>query len=153
MKFTPGKESTRPGSRPVPVKEEITKIKNFLKTFRKKSKLPVSIDTYKPEVAKVALDEGADIINDIYALRYKNKEMAKIVAQNKAAVVLMHMKKNPLTMQQNIRYNNVLSDIFNFLSKQMNFALDCGIKQESIIVDPGIGFGKTREQNFEIIQF
>ena len=147
-----GAESTRPGSRPVPVKEEITKIKNFLKLFRKKSKLPVSVDTYKPEVAQVALDEGADVINDIYALRYKNKEMAKIVAKNNAAVILMHMKKNPLTMQQNIRYNNTLSDIFNFLSKQMNFALDSGIKKESIIVDPGIGFGKTVEDNLLIIK-
>lgn len=147
-----GAESTRPGSRPVPIKEEITKIKDFLKLFRKKSKMPVSVDTYKPEVAQVALDEGADIINDIYALRYKNKEMAKIVAENKAAVILMHMKKNPLTMQQNIRYNNILSDIFNFLSKQMNFALDSGIKKESIIVDPGIGFGKTVEDNLLIIK-
>jgi dihydropteroate synthase len=147
-----GAESTRPGSKPVPVKEEMTKIKNFLKIFRKKSKLPVSVDTYKPEVAKVALDEGADIINDIYALRYKNKEMAKIVAKNKAAVILMHMKKNPLTMQQNIRYNNILSDIFNFLSKQVNFALDNGIKKESIIIDPGIGFGKTVEDNLLIIK-
>lgn len=147
-----GAESTRPGSRPVPIKEEITKIKNFLKLFRKKSKMPISVDTYKSEVAQVALDEGADIINDIYALRYKNKEMAKIVAENKAAVILMHMKKNPLTMQQNIRYNNTLSDIFNFLSKQMNFALDSGIKKESIIVDPGIGFGKTVEDNLLIIK-
>ncbi len=147
-----GAESTRPGSRPVSFKEEVTKIKNFLKILRKKSKLPVSIDTYKPEVAKVALDEGADIINDIYALRYKNKAMAKIVAKNKAAVILMHMKKNPLTMQQNIRYNNTLSDIFNFLSKQVNFALDNGIKKESIIVDPGIGFGKTVEDNLLIIK-
>ncbi|MBR3627531.1 MAG: dihydropteroate synthase [Elusimicrobia bacterium] len=147
-----GAESTRPGSKPVPVKEEMTKIKNFLKMFRKKSKLPISVDTYKPEVAQVALDEGADIINDIYALRYKNKEMVKIVAKNKAAVILMHMKKNPLTMQQNIRYNNILSDIFNFLSKQMDIALDNGIKKESIIVDPGIGFGKTVEHNLLIIK-
>ena len=147
-----GAESTRPGSRPVPVKEEKAKIKKFLKLFRKKSKMPISVDTYKPEVAQVALDEGADIINDIYALRYKDKQMAKIVAKNKAAVILMHMKKNPLTMQQNIRYNNILSDIFNFLSKQMIFALDTGIKKESIIVDPGIGFGKTVEDNLLIIK-
>jgi dihydropteroate synthase len=147
-----GAESTRPGSKPVPVKREIEKIQKFLKLFRKKSKIPVSVDTYKPEVARVALDEGADIINDIYALRYKNKEVAKVVAKNKAAVILMHMKKNPLTMQQNIRYNNTLSDIFNFLSKQMDFALDNGINKESIIVDPGIGFGKTVEDNLLIIK-
>ena len=147
-----GAESTRPGSKPVPVKQEIEKVQKFLKLFRKKSKLPISVDTYKPEVAIVALSEGADIINDIYALRYKNKEMVKIVAKNKAAVILMHMKKNPLTMQQNIRYNNILSDIFNFLSKQLDFALDNGIKKESVIIDPGIGFGKTVEDNLFIIK-
>lgn len=147
-----GAESTRPGSKPVSVKFETEKIKKFLQLFRKKSKMPVSVDTYKPEVARVALAEGADIINDIYALRYKNKEMAKIVAENKAAVILMHMKKNPLTMQQNIRYNNTLSTIFNFLSEQIDFALDNGIKKESIIVDPGIGFGKTVDDNLLVIK-
>ena len=147
-----GAESTRPGSKPVSIKFETEKIKKFLKLFRKKSKTPVSVDTYKPEVACMALSEGADIINDIYALRYKNKEMAKVVAKNKAAVVLMHMKKNPLTMQQNIRYNNTLSTIFEFLSKQTNFALDNGINKESIIVDPGIGFGKTVDDNLLIIK-
>lgn len=147
-----GAESTRPGSKPIAVKQEIKKIEKFLKLFRKKSKIPVSVDTYKPEVAQVALSEGADIINDIYALRYKNKDMAKIVSKNEAGVVLMHMKKKPLTMQQNIRYNNTISDIFNFLSKQLNFALDNGIKKESIIVDPGIGFGKTLEDNLLVIK-
>ena len=147
-----GAESTRPGSKPVSVKFETEKIKKFLKLFRKKSNIPVSADTYKPEVALVALAEGADIINDIYALRYKNKEMAKVVAKNNAAVVLMHMKKNPLTMQQNIRYNNTLNTIFNFLSEQINFALDSGIKKESIIIDPGIGFGKTVADNLLIIK-
>jgi len=147
-----GAESTRPGSKPVSVKFETEKIKKFLKLFRKKSNIPVSADTYKPEVARVALAEGADIINDIYALRYKNKEMAKVVAKNNAAVVLMHMKKNPLTMQQNIRYNNTLNTIFNFLSEQINFALDSGIKKESIIIDPGIGFGKTVADNLLIIK-
>ena len=147
-----GAESTRPGSKPVSIKFETEKIQKFLKLFRKKSKIPVSVDTYKPEVAHVALNEGADIINDIYALRYKNKEMAKVVAKNKAAVVLMHMKKNPLTMQQNIRYNNILSTVFNFLSEQIDFALDNGIKKESIIADPGIGFGKTVDGNLLIIK-
>jgi len=147
-----GAESTRPGSKPVSVKFETEKIQKFLKLFRKKSKMPVSVDTYKSEVARVALSEGADIINDIYALRYKNKEMAKTVVKNKAAVILMHMKKNPLTMQQNIRYNNMLSTVFNFLSEQIEFALDNGIKKENIIVDPGIGFGKTVDDNLLIIK-
>lgn len=85
-----GAESTRLGSTPIPIKQEISKIQKFLKLFRKKSKMPISIDAYKPEVATVALQEGADIINNIYALRYKNKQMAKIIAKNKASVILMH---------------------------------------------------------------
>ena len=146
-----GAESTRPGSKPIAVKEEIKKIKTFLKIFRKKSKIPVSVDTYKSEVAEVALDEGADIINDIYALRY-SKNMAKIIFYHKAGVVLMHMRKKPLTMQQNIKYNNVVSEIFNFLDKQIEFALESGIKKDSVIVDPGIGFGKTVENNSLVIK-
>lgn len=147
-----GAESTRPGSKPVELKCEISKMQKFLKLLRKKSNIPVSVDTYKPEVAKAALDEGADIINDIYALRYKNKSMAKIVAKYNAGVILMHMLKTPLTMQRNIRYNNVLKDVFNFLSKQVDFALDNGIKKKSIIIDPGVGFGKTVEDNLLIIK-
>ncbi len=146
-----GAESTRPGSKPIAVKEEIKKIKTFLKIFRKESKIPVSVDTYKSEVAEVALDEGADIINDIYALRY-SKNMAKIISYHKAGVVLMHMRKKPLTMQQNIKYNNVVSEIFNFLDKQIEFALESGIKKDSVIVDPGIGFGKTVENNSLVIK-
>ena len=146
-----GAESTRPGSKPIAVREEVKKIKTFLKIFRKKSSIPVSIDTYKSEVAEVALGEGADIINDIYALRY-SKNMAKVISKNKAAVVLMHMRKTPLTMQKDIKYNNVISEIFNFLDKQIEFALENGIKKDSIIVDPGIGFGKTVENNSLVIK-
>lgn len=146
-----GAESTRPGSKPVMIKEEIKKIKTFLKMFRKKSKIPVSVDTYKSEVAEVALGEGADIINDIYALRY-GKNMAKVISKNKAGVVLMHMRKNPLTMQKNIKYNNAVSDIFDFLDNQISVALENGIKKDSIIVDPGICFGKTVENNSLIIK-
>ncbi len=148
-----GAESTRPGSRPVDVKEEILKVKSFLKNARKKIKVPISVDTYKPDVANVALGEGADIINDIYALRYNKTKlsMAKVIAKNKAAVVLMHMLRTPLTMQQSIKYNNAVSDIFKFLQKQSEYAVENGIREEAIIVDPGIGFGKTGENNLEII--
>ena len=145
-----GAESTRPGSKPIPVKEEVKRIQTFLKLFRKKSKIPVSIDTYKPEVANVALNEGADIINDIYALRYDNSKMARVVAKHKAAVVLMHMKGTPLTMQKNIHYKDVMYEIFNFLNERSEFALNNGIKKDSIIIDPGIGFGKTVEHNLLI---
>ena len=148
-----GAESTRPGSKPVPVKEEIKRIQTFLKLFTKKSKVPISVDTYKPEVANVALNEGADIINDIYALKYDNSKMAKVVAKHKAAVVLMHMKGTPSTMQKNIHYKkDVMSEIFDFLKERTEFALNNGIKKGSIIIDPGIGFGKTVEHNLLIIK-
>ncbi len=149
-----GAESTRPGSKPVPVKEEIKRVRDFLKLFAKKSKIPISIDTYKPEVANVALNEGADIINDIYALRYDNSKMAKTVAKHKAAVVLMHMQGTPTTMQKNIKYKeaDIMAEIFNFLKERIDFSLNNGIKKESIIIDPGIGFGKTVEHNLLIIK-
>ena len=158
-----GAESTRPGSKPVNVKDEILKIKKFLKIAHKKIKVPISVDTYKPEAAEAALSEGADIINDIYALRYEctindkdrkkmKKSMAKVVAKHKAAVALMHMIKTPLTMQKNIKYNNVISDIIDFLQIQTEYAVEAGINKNSIIIDPGIGFGKTVDNNLEIIK-
>lgn len=147
-----GAESTRPGSKPIPAKEEIKQIQKFLKLFVKKTKLPVSVDTYKPEVARTALELGASIINDIFALSYGKSEMAKVAAEYGAGVVLMHMRGTPLTMQKNIKYNDVVLDIFEFLSERINFALKSGIKKESVIIDPGIGFAKTAEQNLMIIK-
>ncbi len=149
-----GAESTRPGSKPLNVKDEIVKITKILKFFAKKAEVPISVDTYKPEVAEAALAEGADIINDIYALRYSKskRKMADVVAKHKAGVVLMHMKGTPLTMQQNIRYNNILVDIFDFFAKRIDFAVDNGIKKEAIIIDPGIGFCKTVQDNLLIIK-
>lgn len=147
-----GAESTRPGSEPVPVKEEISRITKFLKVFLKKTGLPVSVDTYKPEVAKAAMEEGAHIINDIYALQYDRSKMAEVAAKYSAGVILMHMKGTPSTMQKNIKYKDVISDIFNFLHERADFALQNGIKKESIILDPGIGFGKTVEDNLLIIK-
>lgn len=146
-----GAESSRPGSNPISEKEEIAGIKKFLQMLRKKTKLPISVDTYKPEVANVALNEGADIINDIYALGYGRK-MADIVSKNKAGIILMHMKGNPLTMQKNIKYDDVILEIFKFLSDRIEFALKNGIDKKSIMIDPGIGFGKTVENNLLIIK-
>jgi dihydropteroate synthase len=110
------------------------------------------VDTYKPEVAKAAMEEGAHIINDIYALQYDRSKMAEVAAKYNAGVILMHMKGTPSTMQKNIKYKDVISDIFNFLHERADFALQNGIKKESIILDPGIGFGKTVEDNLLIIK-
>lgn len=146
-----GAESSRPGSNPISEKEEIAKIRKFLQQLRKKTKLPISVDTYKTEVAHVALNEGADIINDIYALGY-SKKMADIISKNKAGIILMHMKGNPLTMQKNIKYEDVILEIFKFLSDRIEFAVKNGIDKKSIMIDPGIGFGKTVENNLLIIK-
>lgn len=146
-----GAESTRPGSKPVSEKEEIKKIVKFLRLIRKRTKLPISVDTYKPAVAKAAIDEGADIINDIYALGYHEK-MADVVSKNKTGLIIMHMLGTPLTMQKNIKYEDAVFDIFKFLSDRIDFAVKNGIDKKSIMIDPGIGFGKTVEHNLMIIK-
>lgn len=146
-----GAESTRPGSKPVSEKEEIKKIVKFIRFIRKKTKLPISVDTYKPTVAKAAIDEGADIINDIYALGYDEK-MADVVSKNKTGLIIMHMLGTPLTMQKNIKYEDAVFDIFKFLSDRIDFAVKNGVNKNSIMIDPGIGFGKTVEHNLIIIK-
>jgi dihydropteroate synthase len=144
-----GGESTRPGSDPVPIEEELRRVIPVIKELAKRTKVPISIDTYKSEVARQALDNGALIVNDISGLRFDEK-MAEVVAEYKASVVLMHIKGTPKTMQQNPEYKDVISEIYSYLSESVDLALSAGIKQ--IIVDPGIGFGKRLIDNLEIIR-
>jgi dihydropteroate synthase len=146
-----GGESSRPGSKKISAKEEVGRILPLLKLFKKSISVPISVDTTKSEVARAALDEGASIINDISALRF-DKKMAKLVARRRAGVVLMHMKGSPATMQKAPRYDDLLGEIVLFLSETMKKALDAGISEDRIIVDPGIGFGKTLEHNLEILR-
>lgn len=148
--FDIGAESTRPGSKPIDKKEEIEKLSCCLKALIKEFKVPISVDTYKPEVAKAVLDLGADIINDITGLR--DVRMKKTIANYKAGVVIMHMKGTPRTMQKNPRYNSLIDDIISFLEDAVNSAIEFGISADRIIVDPGIGFGKTLEHNLEILK-
>ncbi len=145
-----GGESSRPGSKPVSAREEIRRIKPVLKRLVKKVKIPISVDTYKYEVALSALDEGARIINDIYALG-ADKRLGKLIARYKAGVVLMHMQGNPQTMQAQPRYRCLLKDVAGYLKKAVDLALEAGIPRSSIAIDPGFGFGKTTEQNLEIL--
>lgn len=145
-----GAESTRPGARPVSASEQLKRIEAIVRLLGKKLKIPVSIDTSSSIVAKHCLDLGASIINDVYALRKDNK-LGKMIARYKAGVVLMHMKNPPKTMQQNPEYDNVVLEIVNFLHKVKQKALEFGISEQSIMVDPGIGFGKTTEHNLKII--
>jgi dihydropteroate synthase len=144
-----GGESSRPGAKPVPVKEEIKRIIPALKEIVKKIKIPVSVDTYKPEVAKQALDNGAAVINDITGLR--DARMTKIISKYKAGAVIMHMKGNPRTMQNNPEYGSVTSEIIDYFKSAISRAEAGGICKDKIIIDPGIGFGKSYGHNLEIL--
>lgn len=143
-----GGESTRPGADPVPLEEEIKRVVPAVKMIRKHFDIPISVDTYKAEVAKLSLEEGADIINDISALRM-DERMINIVSYYKCPIIIMHMKGTPKTMQQNPQYDNVVGEIIDFFKERIEYLKSCGI--EEIIIDPGIGFGKTLQHNLEIL--
>ena len=145
-----GGESSRPGSKPVSSREEIKRIRPVLKRLSRRLKIPISVDTYKEEVARVALDEGAVLINDIFALR-ENKRLARLIAKYKASVVLMHMQQEPRTMQKNPHYRNLVGEVRTYLKKAVDFALQEGIPKHKILIDPGFGFGKTTEQNLQLL--
>ncbi|MCS7228534.1 MAG: dihydropteroate synthase [Candidatus Kryptonium sp.] len=144
-----GGESTRPGSEPVSVEEELRRVIPVIKEIVKRSDIPISIDTYKAEVARQALDNGAVIVNDISGLKFDEK-MAEVVSSYKASVIVMHIKGTPKTMQQNPYYDDVISEIYDYLNESVKIAKSAGIEQ--IIVDPGIGFGKRLVDNLEIIR-
>ncbi|MDR2395970.1 MAG: dihydropteroate synthase [Endomicrobium sp.] len=147
-----GAESSRPGSNFVDAKTEIKRLIPALKKIKKKLKIPISIDTYKYETAKAALDEGADIINDIFALRVGKEKLAKLIANVKAGLILMHMKGLPKNMQKSPKYKDCTCEVFKFLLDRKNYALNFGVQEECISVDPGAGFGKTVEHNLELIK-
>lgn len=144
-----GAESSRPGSNPISEELELERLLPVVSQICKRFDVPVSVDTYKPGVAEQVLQAGAVIINDITGLQ-KTPEMAKVIARNKAGVILMHMQGNPRTMQDAPGYEDVIQDIKNFLNKSIIMAENAGIEQ--IVVDPGIGFGKTQAQNLELIR-
>ena len=144
-----GGESSRPGASAISVKEELKRVIPVVKTLAKNT-IPISIDTYKPEVATAALAAGASIVNNIRGTTL-NKSLLKIVKKYNAGIILMHMRGTPKTMQKKISYHNLLSDIIGPLRKSIEICLEIGIKSDRIIIDPGIGFGKTAEQNLEII--
>lgn len=144
-----GGESTRPGSKPVAVEEELTRVVPVIKALSGID-TAISIDTYKPEVAFKAVEAGACMLNDINALRTKG--MAEFAAGHGIPVVLMHMQGTPRVMQKNPSYGDVVKDINRFFEERIAFALQKGVSRENIIIDPGIGFGKTLEHNLEIIR-
>ena len=148
-----GGESSRPGAKPVPFDVELSRVMPVLKAIVKKTKVIVSIDTIKATVAEAALSEGAEMVNDVSALRGDPK-MAPLLAKQKVPVVLMHMRgTTPQSMQANIHYRNLISEIIEFLTERISFAQASGIGHSRIIIDPGIGFGKSIEKdNFTILK-
>jgi dihydropteroate synthase len=150
-----GGESTRPGAVSVPISAEMSRVMPVVKELSNKLKVPVSIDTYKSEIAEKAIVLGASMVNDISALRFDEK-LAKVVAEKKVPICLMHMKGTPSNMQTNPVYENVVLEIKNFLSDRAKYAIIQGIRKENIIIDPGLGFGKRTgsgiEDNMEILK-
>ncbi|MFB6291347.1 MAG: dihydropteroate synthase [Candidatus Bipolaricaulia bacterium] len=146
-----GGESTRPGAEKVELETELDRTIPVIEEIRKETDVPISIDTYKSEVARKALKAGADIVNDISALRFDPK-LGKLAGEEDVPVVLMHMQGTPRTMQKNPSYGDVVEDIKEFLSKRIEKAVEFGISRKKIIVDPGIGFGKKYEDNYEILR-
>ena len=146
-----GGESSRPGADSVPAEVEMDRVLPVIERLAKAVETPISIDTYKSSVAKYALDAGACIVNDISALR-GDPDMARIVAEAGVPVVLMHMKGTPRNMQLDPRYDSLISEIISFLKARIQAAVDAGISPDQIIIDPGIGFGKTIVHNLEIIR-
>ncbi len=148
-----GGESTRPGSQPVPVDTEIKRVVPVIDALVKKIKVPISIDTKKAKVAKAAIEAGAEMINDISALNL-DKNMAKIAADTGAGLILMHMRGTPKNMQKgDLLYRDLMGEIIIHLQKAIDKAKNAGVKKESIVVDPGVGFGKTPEDNYKIIKY
>ncbi|MBI3610967.1 MAG: dihydropteroate synthase [Nitrospirae bacterium] len=145
-----GGESSRPGSDPVPMEEEIRRVVPVIERLAKRLPIPISIDTTKAEVARRALSAGARIINDISALRF-DPEMAPLAAREGVPVVLMHMQGRPKDMQVQPVYTDVVREIIDFLEARIRLAEAAGIHRDRIIVDPGIGFGKTADHNLEIL--
>jgi dihydropteroate synthase len=144
-----GGESTRPGSTQISVDEELKRVLPVIEQLVKQTNVPISIDTYKSDVAELALNAGAQIVNDISGLHFDPK-MASVVAKLNGSLVVMHIKGTPRTMQANPEYNNLITEVKFYLENSVNLAVSGGVKQ--IIVDPGIGFGKTVEHNLEIIK-
>jgi dihydropteroate synthase len=145
-----GGESTRPGSRPVSEEEELRRVIPVIEVLRPEISLPISIDTRKSAVAERALQSGADMVNDISALRF-DEGMAEVVSRRKVPVVLMHMRGQPETMQADTHYEDLVGEIREFFRERIDYAVSRGIPRDRIILDPGIGFGKSLEEKHNLI--
>jgi dihydropteroate synthase len=145
-----GGESTRPGSEPVPVEEELLRVIPVIEKLRAKIDVPLSIDTCKAEVARAAIEAGASIVNDVTGGR-GDERMLTVIAETKSALIIMHMQGIPRTMQLEPRYGDVIEEISDFFRQQYARAIGLNIDPMAIAFDPGIGFGKTLEHNLELL--
>jgi dihydropteroate synthase len=146
-----GGESTRPGSKPLGLDEELRRVIPVIESLAKEADAPISIDTYKSAVAKKAIEAGAQIINDISGLQL-DPFLSQVAAKEDVPLVLMHIRGNPETMQKNIHYESLFSEIIQNLKDSIQRAESAGVESEQIIIDPGIGFGKTVEDNLLILK-
>lgn len=144
-----GAESTRPGFVPVSAEEEIARLMPVLERLTGSLDIPVSVDTMKPEVARAALDAGADIINDVNALRAPG--MLELAAETDVPVIIMHMPGDPVSVHAGDMSDPVIPQVRAYLSERMGAAMDAGVRKDNIIIDPGVGFGKTMRQNIELV--
>lgn len=145
-----GGESTRPGAKPVSAEEEMKRVVPVIRAIRSRTEIPISIDTTKSVVARAALEAGADIINDVDGLSAA-EEMAALTRESKAGLVLMHRRGTPETMQSLAQYDDVVREVFQELRGSLERVVRTGVDPEQIVLDPGIGFAKTAEQNLELI--
>lgn len=147
-----GGESTRPGSKPVAAAEQIRRVEGVIAALRKTlpGEIPISIDTTRSEVAEAAIDTGASILNDVRAGR-DDDQMFRLAARKNLPLILMHMQGTPITMQQNPHYDNVVGEIRSFLLERADLARQAGVATDNILIDPGIGFGKTKEHNRQLM--
>ncbi|HZM91689.1 MAG TPA: dihydropteroate synthase [Blastocatellia bacterium] len=145
-----GGESTRPGATPLSTEEELSRVLPVLRGLAGRIRAPIAIDTYKSEVAAAAVIEGASIINDVSSLRF-DPVIADVAARERAILVLMHMRGDPATMQKLAPSEDIFAEINADFETAINLALDRGVKREQLVLDPGIGFGKTVEQNLSIL--
>jgi len=146
-----GGESTRPGSDPVATEEEMVRVLPVIKMLREKSDVVISIDTMKADVAEAAIEAGADIINDVSGLT-ADERMVSVARETGAGVVIMHMKGRPKTMQLNPHYEDVVAEVADFFRQQITLAVDSGINHDCIVLDPGIGFGKSLDHNIALLR-
>ncbi len=146
-----GGESTRPGAKLVSAKEELKRILPVIKILSRKLRVPISVDTSKSEVAKAALNEGASLVNDVSGFN-SDSRMKDVAAHFGIPVIIMHMKGNPRTMQKKPFYKSLFSEMIDYFNRSIDMLVEAGVSKENIIIDPGIGFGKTLNHNIEILK-